>query len=368
MRSGGKAEEKLCKNKACALASKQRKKENMNLPEKIESPATLRDLLSKQKEQFALALPKHLNADRFVRVALTAFNKTPRLMECTTASVLSCLMDCAQLGLEPDNVLGRAYLIPYRNKEGGTQCTLQIGYKGLVDLAYRSGQVDSIDAFAVHMNDKFTLTLGLSPNIEHVPALTDPGSLKGVYAVASLKGSTKPKFVYMTKEEVESIRKRSRAGNDGPWATDYEEMAKKTAVKRLAKMLPISAEFNDAVSRDNDNEFEDRIQAAKPVFETPAQPTKLLEPEKSAEPAKPEPSDNDTTSEEGDKLRELCKKYDLPEKDTLWWLTEGGFIESSLDQIRPKQLASIMKAPEKWVKTVKQSVKGVEAAAAKEGK
>lgn len=234
-------------------------------PAKAQTPqAQIRDLLLRQRDQIALALPKHITADRLMRVALTTINKTPKLLDCTRESLLACIMDCAQLGLEPDNVMGRAYLIPYGNK-----CTLQIGYKGLVDLAYRSGMIDSIDAFAVHKNDQFKLALGLSPRIDHVPAMTDPGEMTGVYAVAYIKGCERPKFAYMTKVEVDAIRNRSQAGRSGPWVTDYEEMAKKTVIKRMSKLLPMSAEFTEAVAKDNEYEAIKDIQVSAPAINAP---------------------------------------------------------------------------------------------------
>ena len=217
----------------------------------------IRDLINKQRDEIIKALPKHVDADRLIRIALTTINKTPALLECTTTSLLSCLMDCAALGLEPDNVMGRAYLIPYRDrKKDIVVCTLIIGYKGLVDLAFRSGMVDMVDAYVVHANDRFELTLGLSPNIIHVPALTDPGAATGVYSVIRIKGSPHPKFAFMTRAEIETTRNRSRAGQSGPWVTDWEEMAKKTVLKRNAKTCPMSAEFAEAVARDNEHERE----------------------------------------------------------------------------------------------------------------
>ena len=196
------------------------------------------------KKQFALSLPKHLSPDRFVRVALTAFNKTPKLLTCTKESLTECLMSCSELGLEPDG--RRVHLIPYGNK-----CTLIIDYKGLVALARRSGEVADIHADVVCENDKFDYSFGTNGNLEHRPAIATKGKVIAAYSFVKLKdGSTS--YEVMNKEEIDAIRKRSKAANNGPWVTDWNEMAKKTVFRRHSKWLPLSAEFRDAVDKDYD--------------------------------------------------------------------------------------------------------------------
>lgn len=197
------------------------------------------------REQFARALPKHLSPDRFARVAITALTRTPKLQECTPASLMKCLLDLSAMGLEPDG--RRAHLIPY-----GSEATLVIDYKGLVELIRRSGDVTSLRAETVCENDVFTWTNG---NIHHAIDWTKPrGKVQAVYAEATLKSGERQTAV-MTLEEVEGIRNRSRAGKSGPWVTDWSEMAKKTAVRRLSKMLPLSSEIMDHVTRDDDQFF-----------------------------------------------------------------------------------------------------------------
>jgi recombination protein RecT len=192
--------------------------------------------------EFARALPKHLTPDRFTRVALTAFGRTPKLKECTPASLLKCLMDLSALGLEPDG--RKAHLIPY-----GSECTLIIDYKGLVELIRRSGDVATIRAEVVCENDEFLWENG---SITHrVDWRRDRGAVQAVYAEATLK-SGETQTATMTRAEVEAIRNRSRAGKAGPWVTDWAEMAKKTAVRRLSKMLPLSSEIASAIERDDD--------------------------------------------------------------------------------------------------------------------
>lgn len=192
--------------------------------------------------EFARALPKHLTPDRFTRVALTAFGRTPKLKECTPASLLKCLMDLSAMGLEPDG--RRAHLIPY-----GSECTLIIDYKGLVELIRRSGDVATIRAEVVCENDEFHWMNG---EITHrVDWRGDRGPVQAVYAEAVMTSGER-QTATMTRSEVEAIRNRSRAGKAGPWVTDWAEMAKKTAVRRLSKMLPLSPEIAAAVERDDD--------------------------------------------------------------------------------------------------------------------
>jgi len=202
-------------------------------------PTTLKGLLSDQtiQTQIARALPAHLKPDRFIRVAITALSKIPKLRECTPESFMKCLLDLSAFGLEPDG--RRAYLIPY-----GKECTLIVSYMGLVELIRRSGEVASIRAETVCEKDVFSWVNG---EITHeVDWRQDRGKVQAVYAEAVLKSGER-QTATMTLAEVEAIRKRSKAGNSGPWQTDFAEMAKKTAVRRLSKMLPLSSEIMERV-------------------------------------------------------------------------------------------------------------------------
>lgn len=203
--------------------------------------------LTKLKPQLAAALPKHLTPDRVTRVVLTTLRQSPALLRCEPASLFGAIFQASQLGLEVGNGLGHAYLVPY-----GREATLVIGYKGLVDLARRSGQVSTIYATEVRKGDRFKYTLGTDPRIEHEPGderdMSD-AAVSHVYAVAKLKdGATQ--FEVMSRAEVEAIRRRSRASKDGPWVTDWAMMARKTVLRRLCKLLPASIELQTAVALD----------------------------------------------------------------------------------------------------------------------
>lgn len=213
---------------------------------------TIRDLLERSKDQLQMALPKHLTVDRMLRVAITAIQKTPQLLQCDSKSLLGAIMQAAQLGLEPDGVLGQAYLIPYRNgKKNCYEAQLQVGYKGLLALARRSGEITSFQAQVVYENDNFDFAFGINERLEHIPATNgNRGDLKAAYAIARFKDSGYA-FDVMFKEDIEKIRRASKASSkDTPWNTWAEEMWRKTVAKRLCKYLPQSIELQKAAAID----------------------------------------------------------------------------------------------------------------------
>jgi recombination protein RecT len=204
----------------------------------------LRDLFKRAEADIAKVIPKHLTAEKLLKIALVAAGRNPLLLQCTPASVLQGVMQAAQLGLDVGGVTGSAYLVPYRNNKKGGRYEAQMipGYRGLIDLARRSGRVLGIEAHVVHKGDEFELMFGSEPKLVHRPKLDGPaGEVIGAYAVAFIRDGN-PQTEFMTLEQLEGIRKRSRASDNGPWVTDREEMQRKTAVRRLAKYLPLSPE------------------------------------------------------------------------------------------------------------------------------
>jgi recombination protein RecT len=215
---------------------------------------TLATYLESRRDTLADLLPAHLTPERLVKVVLNCVSRTPALAKCEMLSVYQCVATCAELGLLPGGALGGAYLVPY-----GQACTLVIGYRGMVDLMRRSGELAAIDARVVHERDEFTWREGLVRELVHVPCLdADPGPLRLVYCVLRFRdGSTQVEV--MSRGQVDAIRQRSRAANSGPWVTDYEEMAKKTVIRRAAKLAPMSSELATALEAEEDDAVEGEV-------------------------------------------------------------------------------------------------------------
>jgi recombination protein RecT len=206
---------------------------------------SLAQMIDRMRPEIQRALPKHLDADRVARIALTTLRQTPELARCTPESFLGALMTCSQLGLEP-GPHGEAYHVPY-----GRVCTFIPGYRGLIKLMYQSGQIASVAAETVHEADHFEVHYGSERRIVHArpPLGVDRGKALGWYALAKFKDGAEA-FVVMDRPEVERIRARSKAAKSGPWTTDYDPMAKKTCLRQLAKWVPLSAELATALSQD----------------------------------------------------------------------------------------------------------------------
>jgi recombination protein RecT len=204
---------------------------------------TIRADLAAATSRIREVLPRHIPAERIIRLALLAVNRTPKLLDCTRESFLLSVLVAARLGLGPDGALGEGYLIPY-----GNQATFLPGYRGLVSLAIRSGKVRSVVSRVVHERDRFRVVLGTEDSIRHTPSdEEDPGAWTHVYAVATLVDGGK-QFEVMSRKQIMALKARSRASGSGPWQTDEEEMARKSCIRRLAKSLPLSAEFAGALA------------------------------------------------------------------------------------------------------------------------
>jgi recombination protein RecT len=203
------------------------------------------------KGEIAKCLPRHLTPERMTRVALSAVRTTRNLANCDQQSFAACIMSASAMGLEPNTPAGECYLIPRRNKAGGYECTLMVGYQGLLRLARNSGEIADIYAVTVRDGDHFVQTLGLHRTLEHIPS-ADPGRasrpVTHAYAVARLKGSVEPTFVVLDRSEIEQRKRRGSSGQSesSPWSTDFAAMAEKSAVRALYRWLPRSAEMQHA--------------------------------------------------------------------------------------------------------------------------
>lgn len=224
-------------------------------------------LLKVKKAEIDKMMPKHLNAERLLKVAQIAATTTPALAKCDVASLVGAIGQCAQMGLEPNTVLGHAYLVPFNTKrkdaDGNERWVnsvqVIIGYKGLIDLARRSGQIVSIAAHEVCANDKFELVYGLDEKLNHTPAMEDRGEIIGFYAVAKLKDGGHA-FEFMSRYQIEAIRDASQGWQQAvkfkktdihPWKAHFTEMGRKSVIRRLAKYLPLSIEFQTAAALDS---------------------------------------------------------------------------------------------------------------------
>ena len=232
---------------AQACENKQVQKQSTGLTKDM----SMFDMVKALMPEIKKALPAVITPERFTRIALTALTNTPALQKCTPMSFLGALMNAAQLGLEPNTPLGQAYLIPYKNK-GNLECQFQIGYKGLIDLAYRNGQMQTIQAQCVYENDFFEYEFGLEPKLIHRPAYSDRGELVYFYGIfRTVNGGYG--FHVMSKADMDLYAKSySKAfdSNYSPWKTNYEEMAKKTVIKQALKYAPIKTDFQRALSSD----------------------------------------------------------------------------------------------------------------------
>ena len=217
----------------------------------VKTQRSMKDLIVSMEGQIAKALPSVITPERFTRMVLTAMSTNKDLQLCTPNSFLGAMMQAAQLGVEPNTPLGQAYLIPYKNK-GVLECQFQLGYKGMIDLAYRSGEVKDIQAHEVHENDTFEYELGLEPKLKHIPAMKNRGAVIMYYAIFHTKDGGYG-FNVMSVDDVQEHAKKyskSYGSSFSPWKSNFDEMAKKTVLKRCLKYAPIKTEFARSISTD----------------------------------------------------------------------------------------------------------------------
>lgn len=253
--------------KAAVNGESEKKSDDMSPKDKIAYH------LKMKRAEIDKLIPKKLNAERLLKVAQVAATTTPELAECDVASLIGAIGQCAQMGLEPNTVLGHAYLIPFNTKRKDKAGNVRkvksvqviIGYKGLIDLARRSGQIISIAAHEVCEKDEFELVYGLDEKLNHIPAMEERGGVIGFYAIAKLKDGGHA-FEFMSQYQIDQVRDgKSSAWKDewdngrptgkkikakSPWWDNPVEMGRKTVIRRLAKYLPLSVEFQTAAALD----------------------------------------------------------------------------------------------------------------------
>ena len=222
----------------------------LNTPQ--QKMGALKVALEKSLPNIQAIAARHLTPERLVKVVLGAASRQPLILDCTPVSVVKAVLQAAELGLEPGSSLGEFWLVPYKNGKTGQREAQGIpGYRGLIALARRTGEIANLYAEAVFKGDTFEVELGLNPSLRHVPDYDseereDPKNLSFVYAVARFKDGSF-QFTVLSRKQVDALRRRSKASDSGPWVTDFEEMAKKTAIRRLSKYLPMSVEMAKAL-------------------------------------------------------------------------------------------------------------------------
>jgi recombination protein RecT len=225
----------------------------IELSRPVSNTGTLKVLLERSREAMLAILPKHITPDRMIKTVLLAASKQPKILECTAESAMRAFMTASELGLDVSGTLGDAYLVPYKN-------TLQLipGYRGLQRLAYQTGEVENIYAYNVYANEQFKVHGGTENRIEHdikMDCDRSDENITAVYAVAKMKTGGVV-FVALSRQEVEKVRRSSKAGESGPWMSWFGEMSKKTAIRRLCKMLPLATETPLAKSLQHEDEIE----------------------------------------------------------------------------------------------------------------
>jgi recombination protein RecT len=328
----------------------------------VQAKRTVSDLISsdKARAEIAKVLPKHLTPERMTRVALTATMKNPTLLSCQPESLMNALLVCSQAGLEPDGRL--AHLIPF-----GNQVQVIFDYKGLVTLIRRNGadlvygdkvcEYDDFDAWVQDGDKKLT----------HKVNWKKPrGTAYLYYAVIKQNGVMD--YEVMTVDEVEDVRKRSRAGDNGPWKTDFDEMAKKTVLRRMSKRYDLLPEIRDVINADDDTLPVVQVAPKKPVFDVPT--TVKVEPP-TPEP-EPPADDNLSPAEDGPfpppdpeppprkpgplkLLRDLCKVAKIKEGELLDYLASTGTSEgtsSSLEELQMTEPGIVKLCCDKWAEVV----------------
>lgn len=292
----------------------------------VRSKQGLQTLLNDPQMQSSIAqvLPRHITPERVVKMALVAASRQPKLLSCTKESICKAIITASELGLDCSGTLGSGYIIPY-----GNEATFIPGYRGLIDLARRSGQISNIQAHVVYKQDFFEFELGTDMKLVHKPHIAanrdeSKQAIVCAYAIAELTDGTR-QIEVMTISQIEGIRKRSKAGNNGPWVTDFAEMARKTVVRRLCKYLPLSPELEKALQIDNENDglidVTHRAAAtqaapagstAQRVLDRITQPAQEQEPEPDPEDEPPIVEPEDINPSDGD---EPAAEPQAPESD-----------------------------------------------------
>lgn len=214
----------------------------------------VRALIESMRPAIEQAVPRHVDPGRLTRILLTTVRSNPKLVQAameseeSRRSLLASIALIAQLGLEP-GPLGQVHIVPFASKRGHIEGQVIIDYKGYLELARRSGYIESVTVEPVCENDEFEFELGLNPRLRHKPAIKARGKPYGYYGVVRFRGGGY-QVCFLTLEEIEQYRKRSKSPDEGPWVTDYDAMCRKTVIRRMWRWLPMSVEMAAAAVAD----------------------------------------------------------------------------------------------------------------------
>lgn len=256
----------------------------------------IQDALTPLLPSMASSLPKHLTGERMFQIVVTAIDQNPAIKDCELSSVVGCIMQASILGFKPVNNLGQVYFIPYNDRNSGKKfLQMQIGYKGFIDLARRSGQIKMLYAEVVREGDHFDYEFGLNPKLEHKPSGDVSRKVTHVYAVSHyIDGGYN--FIVMTRSEIERLRLRNpmqKSDPNGAWRTDWDAMAKAKVIKQLAKYMPLSDDMQTAVL--SDESIVD-VKKDNPDF---VDEVHMFYPDTEAEYVEDEPESNEAEEEAG---------------------------------------------------------------------
>jgi len=297
---------------------------------------TIRQLLVDNKNAFRQSLPAHITVERLLRVAFNSIQANPILLDCTKESLLGALLQCATLGVEPDGVTGQAYLVPFKVK-GVYTVVLIVGYKGLMDLARRTGEIATIEARVVRERDLFKFQYGIEQGLVHTPTFDEPGNPVAYYCFVRYKDKS-VQFEVMSQKDIDKVRATSKAKDDGPWKTHPEEMGMKTVVRKTCKYLPFSVNLHTAIGLDERAEIgiSQELEAlSEPLMKKEEQKAKLDQLKETLQ--KPEPPGFILPAEghaEQEKPREVVQHASPPPLGSPR-LAEKGNAELPLD--KPKE-------------------------------
>jgi recombination protein RecT len=310
-----------------------------NLPQKQDGGgnnlALLQNLLEKHKGQIANALPKHMTPERMIRVALSAVSGNSLLMQCRPISLAACIVQSSILGLEPNSLLGEAYLVPFWNgKARAHDCQLMPGYLGMVKLARNSGQLAMIDAQPVHAKDEFDFEKGSDTWWRHKwHREGDRGHIQGYWAGYVLKDGSK-NFEYMTIEQILHHRDKYSKGAynkegqlQGPWLSSPDWMCRKTPLKQLIKLMPKSVELATALALDErqDAGVSQAFIDVPLELQPPAEEQEAEEAPKHVVQEKPEAQNGTLSAKQQERIMALCAENKWNDKRLMALVGSLGF-------------------------------------------